>query len=157
MTPTSIVVDILVVAVSLAGSYGVSLRTIDDRMDKEREREKERWYVEAGIQADLASKEYSEEILSKTNTRNDSVQILRDRASELQEHAAEGRYLGVDETIAFALKEIAADHRFIAAKLDNDDPTDWSELTSFEDDMWKNVKIVSNFVPSETEYDSDSD
>jgi hypothetical protein len=52
-------VDILVVAVSLTGSFLISMYTVNSRIDKERGREIERWYVDAGVQADLAKKEYS--------------------------------------------------------------------------------------------------
>jgi len=156
MTPFSIIVDLLVVGVSLIGSFIISQYTVNSRIDSEREREIERWYVEAGIQADLASREYSNEILSETSTGNDTVEVIRNRASELQEHAAEGRYLGVDEIMRTALKDIASDYRHIASEIEADGPTDWSELTDLEDYMWRNVHIISETVPSETEYQSDS-
>jgi Arc/MetJ-type ribon-helix-helix transcriptional regulator len=156
MTPLSAIVDLMVVGVSLVGSFMISQHTVNSRIDSEREREIEQWYVEAGIQADLASREYSNEILSETSTGNDAAKVLRDRASKLQEHAAEGRYLGVDEILRTALKEIAGDYRYIASEIDAEGTTDWSELTTFEDDMWDNVRIISKTVPSETEYHSDN-
>jgi hypothetical protein len=105
-------VDILVVAVSLIGSFLISMYTVNSRIDKERGREIERWYVDAGVQADLARKEYSNEVLSENSTGNDTVEVLRARADELQQHAAEGRYLGVDESIWSALRDIGMNYRW---------------------------------------------
>ena len=42
-------VDILVVAVSLIGSFLISMYTVNSRIDKERGREIERWYVDTGV------------------------------------------------------------------------------------------------------------
>lgn len=147
-------IDILVVAVSLLGSFFISMYTVNSRVDKEREREIERWYVDAGIQADLANKEYSNEILSEKSTGNDTVEVLRSRAEELQQHAAEGRYLGVDESIWSALRDISMNYQWIASEIEADGSTDWSELTDLEDEMWELTTMVSENIPSETEYSS---
>jgi len=145
-------VDILVVAVSLIGSFLISMYTVNSRIDKEREREIERWYVDAGVQADLATKEYSNEVLSEKSTGNDMVKVLRSRAEELQQHAAEGRYLGVDESIWSALRDIGMNYRWMASEIEADGTTDWSELTDLEDEMWELTAKVSESIPSETEY-----
>jgi hypothetical protein len=147
-------IDILVVAVSLLGSFFISMYTVNSRIDKEREREIERWYVDAGVQADLASKEYSNEILSEKSTGNDTVEVLRSRAEELQQHAAEGRYLGVDESIWSALRDISMNYQWIASEIESNGSTDWSELTDLEDEMWELTDMVSENIPSETEYSS---
>lgn len=145
-------VDILVVAVSLIGSFLISMYTVNSRIDKERGREIERWYVDAGVQADLARKEYSNEVLSENSTGNDTVDVLRARADELQQHAAEGRYLGVDESIWSALRDIGMNYRWMASEIEADETTDWSELTDLEDEMWELTAKVSESIPSETEY-----
>ncbi len=152
METASIIIDLVVVGVSLVGSFIISQSTVNSRIDSEREREIERWYVEAGIQADLATKEYSNEILSETATGSDTVEVLRNRAEELREHAAEGRFLGVEESIQAALQDTARDFRFIASEIEAEHPEDWSELTNLEDNMWENSKRISETVPSETEY-----
>lgn len=147
-------IDILVVAVSLIGSFLISMYTVNSRINKQREREIERWYVDAGIQADLARKEYANEILSEASTGNDTVEVLRSRAEELQQHAAEGKYLGVNESIWSALRDIGMNYRWIASEIEADGKTDWSELTDFEDEMWELTDRVSENIPSETEYSS---
>ena len=147
-------IDILVVAVSLLGSFFISMYTVNSRIDKEREREIERWYVDAGVQVDLASKEYSNEILSEKSTGNDTVEVVRSRAEELQQHAAEGRYLGVDESIWSALRDISMNYQWIASEIESNGSTDWSELTDLEDEMWELTDMVSENIPSETEYSS---
>lgn len=145
-------VDILVVAVSLIGSFLISMFMVNSRIDKERGREIERWYVDAGVQVDLATKEYSNEIFSEKSTGNDTVEVLRSRADELQQHAAEGRYLGVDESIWSALRDIGMNYRWMASEIEADGATDWSELTDLEDEMWALTAKVSESIPSETEY-----
>lgn len=146
--------DILVVAVSLLGSFFISMYTVNSRINKEREREIERWYVDAGVQADLARREYSNEILSEKSTGNDTVEVLRSRAEKLQQHAAEGSYLGADELIWSALSDIGMNYRWIASEIEADGTTDWSELTDLEDEMWELTARVSEHVPSETAYTS---
>jgi len=145
-------IDILVVAVSLIGSFLISMYTVNSRIDKERGRELERWYVDAGVQADLARKEYSNEVLSEKSTGNDTVGVLRSRAEELQKHAAEGRHLGVDESLWSALRDIGMNYRWMASEIEADETTDWSELTDLEDEMWKLTDKVSESIPLETQY-----
>jgi len=147
-------VDILVVAVSLLGSFFISMYTVNSRIDKEREREIERWYVDAGIQADLARREYANEILSDKSTGNETVDILRSRAEELEQHAAEGSYLGANELIWSDLRDIGMNYRWIASEIEADAKTDWSELTALEDEMFELTARVSEHVPSKTEYSS---
>ena len=146
--------DILVVAISLLGSFFISMYTVNSRINKERERDIERWYVDAGVQADLARKEYSNEILSKKSTGNDTVEVLRSRAQELQQHAAEGRYLGASESVWAALRDIGMNYRWIASEIEADGTTDWSELNGLEDEMWGLTAEVSESIPSETDYPS---
>jgi len=52
--------------------------TFNSRIDKERGRKIQRWYVDAGVQADLVRKEYSNEVLSENSTGNDTVEVLRE-------------------------------------------------------------------------------
>ena len=80
------------------------------------------------------------------------MEVLRARADELQQHAAEGRYLGVDESIWSALRDIGMNYRWMASEIEADETTDWSELTDLEDEMWELTAKVSESIPSETEY-----
>jgi len=150
-------VDLLVVGLSIGGSFWISRWTVNSRIENERDREVENWYIEAGRQANLATSEYSNEILSETSTGNEPVDVFRERAREIEEHAAKGEYIGVDKEVRAALGNLASAFRKMASEIESDGNIDIPALTELEDGMWGYSKLVSNKVSEEVEYDTRSE
>jgi len=148
-------IDVGTIGISGLVSLLVARHTVDKRVDEERQRDVEKWYVEAGVQAELAETDWSNEILSEGSTEGPSEQVLRNRASKLEEHAAKGNFLDVDGDVVSALQQISASYRYAALLLERDNRDSGSELKEIEDEMWVKVDTVRQNIPNRVEYGAD--
>ena len=87
-------VDLGTIGLSSSISLLIARHTVNKRIDEERQRDIEQWYVEAGVQAELAENDWTNESLSEGSTEDSSEQALMNCASNLEEHAAEGERFG---------------------------------------------------------------
>lgn len=147
-------------AVILSGllSAVVAIKTVDRRVNKERERRIEEWYVEAGIQSHLAENEWANKILSNTDTGDPTAETLAVRGREIQKHVAEGRVIGADDTVLEALEQLAANFRYAASIVEGPKSSGAGpNLKELEDEMWELIEVVDNNIPSNIEFDTDLD
>jgi len=77
-------IDVGTIGISGLVSLFVARHTVDKRVDEERQRDVEKWYVEAGVQAELAETDWSNKILSEGSTEHPSEQVLRNRLRSLK-------------------------------------------------------------------------
>ena len=151
MAIPSWIVDVGTVSLSGFVSLLVARYTVDKRIDEERERDVEQWYIEAGVQAELAEDDWANQILSEGTTKESSENVLRNRASEMEEHAAKGSFFTVDEEVISSLKQLAASYRH-AALLIEQESANGAELKEIEDEMWIEVDTIRKYVPVQTKY-----
>lgn len=154
MTIPSWAIDLGTVGMSGLISLLVARHTVGQRIDEERQRDVEKWYVEAGVQAELAENDWANEILSEGTSPESTESVLRNRASEMQEHAAEGNYLTVNEKVVSSLQQLAASYRYAALLIERGNPSG-SELKKIEDEMWAEVDNIREHVPGQVEYGND--
>ena len=146
------VLNIGTVVLSGVLSLAVARYTVNQRVDKERERNLEEWYVEAGVQAELAENDWANQILSEASGSTDSEHVLRERPSKLEEHAAQGNVLDAEEKVVSALQQIAANYRYAALILERGGNPNGPSLKDLEDEMWTLVDQVRDNVPNQIEY-----
>jgi len=136
----------------------VAILTVDRRVDKERERRAEEWYIEAGIQTHLAENEWANKILSNTDTGDPTVETLAERGRKIQKHVAEGRIIGADENVLNALEQLSADFRYAASIVEGPKSSGTGpDLKDIEDEMWQLVDEVDKNIPSNIEFETDLD
>lgn len=146
------VLNIGTVVLSGVLSLAVARHTVNQRVNKERERNLEEWYVEAGVQAELAENDWANQILSEASGSTDSEDVLRERASKLEEHAAQGNVLDAEEKVVSALQQIAANYRYAALILERGGNSNAPSLKELEDEMWALVDQIRDNVPNQIEY-----
>ncbi|MCF2165815.1 hypothetical protein [Halobacterium salinarum] len=149
------IINIGTIGLSGLVSLLVARHTVNKRVEEDRQRDVEKWYIEAGVQSELAKRDWSNEILSEGSTEGPSEQVLRSRASTLEEHAAKGNFLQLDEDVISALQQISANYRYAALLLERDNQTNGSELKEIEDEMWIEVDTVRQNIPDRVEYGTD--
>jgi len=136
----------------------VAIYTVDRRVNKERERRIEEWYIEAGIQSHLAETEWANKILSETKTGDPGAETLAERGRLIQEHVAEGRVLGADDSVLDALEQLAANFRYAATILEGHSSSSaGADLKELEDEMWFLLDVIDQNIPSNIEFDTDLD